>query len=191
MNEITHEYGAFTKDLVPVSGQIEFTASEVERFGSEDNAAYAYTFMAAIKAVGQWLDELKKMNVYDNTRIVILSDHGRGFESNQFESGMESYNPLLMVKEPGARGSLAVSDIFMTHADMPSIITADFENPRNPWSGMEISAGAKKEGVTVVGEVSSQVIRHGPYKYNLTRKRTFSGTDIFKSGSWGPWEGVE
>jgi arylsulfatase A-like enzyme len=188
MNEITHEYGAFTKGLLPVAGQIEYSSEEIERYGSEDNTAYIYTFMAALKAAGNWLDSLKEIGVYDNTRIVIVSDHGYSYDNTLFESGMTSYNPLLMVKEPGAQGALIVSDAFMTQADLPSIVTAGMEKPVNPWSGAEISPAAKKSGVAVVSEVSSQVIRHGPYRYNLVQKREFQGTDIFHSSAWGPWE---
>jgi hypothetical protein len=103
---------------------------------------------------------------------------------------MESYNPLLMVKEPGGRGLLARSEAIMTHADLPSIVTADWENPVNPWSLRRIET-EKEGGVTVVHEASSQVARHGLYEYNLREKRTFLGPDILKALSWGPWEKAE
>ncbi|MDR0602627.1 MAG: membrane protein insertase YidC, partial [Treponema sp.] len=72
MNEITHESGAYDRTLLPVPGRIDYSGEEIEFFSSEDNASYAYTFMAAMKAVGRWLEALKSMGVYDNTRIVIV-----------------------------------------------------------------------------------------------------------------------
>ncbi|MDR2102961.1 MAG: YidC/Oxa1 family membrane protein insertase [Treponema sp.] len=191
-NETTHEPGAYTADLLPKPGPIRYSREEIARFGSEDNTAYMYTFMAAMKGVLKWLEVLKDKQVYDNTRIIIVSDHGSGFENSIFEEpGMESYNPLLLVKEPGARGNLQISEEFMTNADVPSLITVDWDKPLNPYRGTVINAAAKNEVLTVVDEVSFQPRRHGPYQFSLRRIREFTGRNIFKAGSWGEWRGIK
>jgi arylsulfatase A-like enzyme len=33
--------------------------------------------MATMLRVGEWMDYLKEQGVYDNTRIIIVADHGR------------------------------------------------------------------------------------------------------------------
>ena len=59
MNETTHEPGAYTAELLPKPGVIRYSGEEIEEFGSEDSAAYTYTFMAAMKALVRWIDFLK------------------------------------------------------------------------------------------------------------------------------------
>jgi YidC/Oxa1 family membrane protein insertase len=194
MNETPHEPGAYTAELRPIPGLIHYSEQEIETFGSEDNTAYMYTFMAAMKAVGRWLDALKTMGVYDNTRIIIVSDHGDGFDKTDNTrvevSGIEAHNPLLLVKQPDARGPLTISDAFMTNADVPTLVTAEMDNPVNPYLGTPIGSAAKDGPLTVVDEVSFQPRRHGPYRYNLTETRKLVGRDIFKAASWDPWQEV-
>ncbi|MDR2102597.1 MAG: hypothetical protein LBP42_00680, partial [Treponema sp.] len=192
MNETTHEPGAYTAALLPVPGIIHYTQEEIDAFGSENNTSYMYTFMAAMKAVERWLDALKDMGVYDNTRIIIVSDHGSGFDNSLFEDpGMVAHNPLLLVKEPGLRGTLVISDQFMTNADVPVLVTADFDNPVNPYSGSPITGDSKNEPLIVASEVSARPNRHGPYLLNLIGTRKLRGRDIFKNDSWDSWQDVE
>jgi hypothetical protein len=146
--------------------------------------------MAAMKAVVKWLAFLKEQGIYDNTRIVIVSDHGSGSYYNTFFEGeaMTAYNPLLMVKERESRGPLLTSETFMTNADVPSLISADFDAPRNPWLGTSIDSDAK-EGTLILGnEISFQPRRHGPIQFTLTATREFTGKNIFAAASWGPWQ---
>jgi hypothetical protein len=189
MNETTHEPGAYTAELLPKPGVIQFSGEEIADFGSEDSAAYTYTFMAAMKAVVRWLDFLKEAEVYDNTRIVIVSDHGSSSFVNALlaESGMTAYNPLLLVKEPQSRGGLVISGEFMTNADLPSLISAGLDGPRNPWLGTPLSTSAKEGVLTVGSEVSFQPRRHGPVAYNFKALRELRGKNIFDPASWGPW----
>jgi YidC/Oxa1 family membrane protein insertase len=194
MNETTHEPGAYTAALRPVPGLIRYTQEEIDAFGSEDNASYMYTFLSAMKAINRWIDFLKKAGVYDNTKIIIVSDHGNSFDTELFENtGMESYNPLLMVKPFNARGALALSEEFMTNADAPAIAVAGMiENPRNPYLGTPVAEPERgKIPQRVARGVSFQPRRHGPYVYTLSGTREFLGPDIFRASSWGPWQEIE
>ena len=194
MNETTHEPGAYTAALRPMPGLIRYTSEEIDSFGSEDNASYMYTFLSAMKALNRWIEFLKKEGVYDNTKIIIVSDHGNSFDTDMFENtGMESYNPLLMVKPFKARGPLALSEKFMTNADVPSIATEGaIDNPVNPYLGTPVAEPENgKIPQTVARGVSFQPRRHGPYVYNLNGKREFYGPDIFRASSWGQWQEIE
>jgi YidC/Oxa1 family membrane protein insertase len=189
MNETPHEGGAYTADLRPIPGLIHYTQEEIDTFGSEDNTSYMYTFLAALKAIDRWISFLKEKNVYDNTRIIITSDHGNSFDTDMFEdTGMESYNPLLMVKPFNSRGSLNISDKFMTNADVPSLAAADMDKPVNPYLGTPLGDAAKKLPLRVARAVSFQPRRHGPYTYKLNGTREFTGSDIFHASSWDNWQ---
>jgi hypothetical protein len=96
-----------------------------------------------------------------------------------------------MVKEPDSRGSLIISDDFMTNADLPSLVTADMPNPANPYSGKPINSEDKKRPLTVAQAGSFQPRRHGPYSFTLSGIREFFGDRIFSSASWGEWQAVE
>lgn len=86
-----------------------------------------------------FFDQLKEAGIYDNTRIILVSDHGESdspMVERTYNDGKEfpdgtvfqtaTYAPgrphaLLMVKEPHQRGELRISDAFMSSADVPTL----------------------------------------------------------------------
>ena len=116
------------------------------RVDDAETLAYYQTNVAALKAVADWLDFLKQKGAYDNTRIIIVSDHGE--ELGQFGQidenvDIESFNALLLVKDINASG-YSVSDAFMTTADVPYYAVKDIiDNPVNPYTGKVINNDEK------------------------------------------------
>ena len=104
--------------------------------------------VAAYLKLGEWFDYLRKEGVYDNTRIIVVSDHGR--QLNQFDvyctgTDMQNFMPILFVKDFNAKG-FSVSDDFMTNADTPSLATSGIiNNPTNPFTGNPINMDPKNE----------------------------------------------
>jgi hypothetical protein len=109
--------------------------------------------------LGKWFDYLRENNVWDNTKIILVADHGGAMrqidelvhteEWNVFKD-VESYYPLLMVKDFGAKEFTENKD-FMTNADVPTIAVKDtIENPVNPFTNKEINSSAKDEGVYII-----------------------------------------
>ena len=114
--------------------------------------------MATYMAIGKWLDHLKEIGVYDNTRIIIVSDHGYYIENFpdliQYDIGAqldgEAFAPLLLVKDFNSHGELKTSEEFMTTADTPYLATKDvISNPVNPYSGKPITDQGKQNGITI------------------------------------------
>ncbi|SCW71325.1 hypothetical protein SAMN02910456_02739, partial [Ruminococcaceae bacterium YRB3002] len=112
---------------------------------------YYHTSMATYSALGIWFDYLRSCGVWDNTRIIIVADHGNdsGYfdELNyaEIEADVELVNPVLMVKDFNSQG-FSTSDAFMTCADVPTLaVTGLIDNPVNPFTGNQISS-ADKEG---------------------------------------------
>jgi len=107
----------------------------------------------AFIVIGQWLDYLKEQGVYDNTRIIIVADHGNnlGYFDLQLQEGecpqwldMMMYNPLLFVKDFGETGELKINHDFMTNADTPYLAFKGLvENPENPFLGTPMTDEAK------------------------------------------------
>jgi YidC/Oxa1 family membrane protein insertase len=75
-----------------------------------------------LKAIGAWTSWMKENDVYDNTSIIIVADHGSGYnETNWYESAV---NPVLMVKDFNSTETLKSSDQLMYNADTLSILCA-------------------------------------------------------------------
>ena len=111
--------------------------------------------MSSLLRVGEWLDYLRELGVYDNTRIIIVADHGYyygQFEDLMFDDGnggnfydAEESSAMLLVKDFDAHG-FTVSDEFMTNADTPMLVTKDLvNNPTNPWTGNKLDSHEKYE----------------------------------------------
>ena len=119
-----------------------------------DNLDYAHYEgnMAGLMAVAKWLNYLKENGCYDNTRIVIVADHGFGLgnfpDIMMVGTGMpvdgEWFTPLLMVKDFGSRGEVVRSEEFMTNADTPYLASKDvIKDPVNPFTGNKLTTDAK------------------------------------------------
>ena len=98
------------------------------------------------------MDYLKELGVYDNTRIIIVADHGGGckFDETLENSDYTSYNPLLLFKDFNSTGSLSIDESFMTNADTPLLATQNLiEDARNPFTGKLLSETVNKEIVYI------------------------------------------
>lgn len=118
------------------------------KLDNENQLAHYQSNVAALRAIGNWILYLKENNVYDNTRIILVADHGRGLEQFDYmyfdeDLDVQCYNPLLLVKDFGAT-EFSVSDTFMTNADVPTLALNDLvDNPVNPFTGKPINSDEK------------------------------------------------
>ncbi len=158
-NETAHEPMLLqTPDYVP-SYKVDNTEYETEnadRFiidGIKLNMKNAYGLghyhvnMAAMKQLGAWFDYLRAEGVYDNTKIILVADHGQHLYQIQelVKNGTDlcSFYPMLMVKDFNST-EFTVSDEFMTNADVPTIaFDGLIENPVNPFTGKPINSDEK------------------------------------------------
>lgn len=108
--------------------------------------------MASFIKLGEWFDYLRENGVYDNTRIIIVADHG--YDVNQFgmscnDQDLEYFMPLLMVKDFNATG-FTTSEEFMTNGDTPAIATEGLiDNPVNPFTKNPITYDGKQGPQTI------------------------------------------
>ncbi len=128
--------------------------------------------MAALMKLGEWFDFLRENGVYDNMKIIIVSDHGRNLyhfddlvfnEDNGIPDDVELYYPLLLVKDFDST-EFSVSEEFMTNADVPVLATNDLiENPTNPFTGKAITNSEKTahEQYIIVSEEANTAFNNG------------------------------
>ncbi|MBR6703917.1 MAG: membrane protein insertase YidC [Lachnospiraceae bacterium] len=165
--------------------------------------------MAALMRLGIWMDFLKESGVYDNCRIIIVSDHGRDlglldemkFGSENYEDVM-TYNPLLMVKDFNVPKEPCVTDdTFMTNADTPLLAFEGLiEDPVNPLTGLPVTDELKYETEQHVffSDIYSTVknngtvflpgtwlVMEGEDIFDMSRWRTVGETPDFSSGAKG------
>ena len=114
--------------------------------------------VAAYTLIGKWIEYLKANGCYDNTRIIIVADHGYYLENFpeivQYDIGGrldgEAFAPLLMVKDFNSHGDLKTSEEFMTNADTPYLATKGLiDNPVNPFTGKTVTDQGKNGTITV------------------------------------------
>ncbi len=117
-----------------------------------DHYAHYESNMATFIQLGKWFDYLRKNDVYDNTRIILVSDHARPL--GQFDdliadldveyNDIEAYTCLLMVKDFDSHG-FDTSDEFMTNGDVPTIAFSDIiDDPVNPFTSKPINSREKE-----------------------------------------------
>ena len=141
--------------------------------------------------VGEWLDYLKEMGVYDNTRIILVSDHGSGLEQlddlyiDSIDYDAMWLNPLFMVKDFNATG-FTTSDEFMTNADVPYLAAEGLiDNLVNPYTGKEISITQKEGKQKVVHSHKVHVDENNGFRFDTSDGRWFTVHDnIFDPDNW-------
>ncbi|MDR2143799.1 MAG: hypothetical protein LBP29_05470, partial [Treponema sp.] len=146
VNNTTHE-GALLQapDYRPA---INITGYGPGRFSKETEY---HINIAAYKRLAEWFDFLKSAGVYDNTRIILVSDHGSQINyvtkpRPGMPANFDNLHPILLVKDFGAGGKLAFDNTFMTNADVPVLaLSGQIENPVNPFTGKAVTDDIKKE----------------------------------------------
>lgn len=129
--------------------------------------AHYQSNLVAFSLIGEWIEYLKEKGAYDNTKIILVSDHGQGLsqvdkfslgaDSNEFLD-IEAYYPILLVKDFGEK-DFTISHEFMTNADVPTIAFAgNIDNPINPFTNKPISSELKSnDNVYILGSAGWSV----------------------------------
>lgn len=171
----------------------------VQKVTDKGSGKYAgdasYSSMAGVMhRLGEFFDYLKQNDCYDNSRILIVSDHGATSREDCFQWDEKfnalapgKFHPIFMFKDFGEKGDFKTSSDFMTNADSPAILTAGIiENPTNPFTHKKISS-AEKENGALVTKSNIFMPHHSKSKNIFTVKETEwyrVKDDIFKSENW-------
>lgn len=112
--------------------------------------AHYHAFALSMILVSRWIDFMKENNVWDNTRMIIVSDHGIAkIDSPRPVDNMEvvgAFNPVLLVKDfSNGQTQMNMDHSFMTNADVPTLAVSDIiPNAENPFTGKQINNVEKK-----------------------------------------------
>lgn len=144
--------------------------------------------MASYMLLGNWLDSLREAGVYDNTRIIIVADHGTSFrDDGDYETAEpRSFNPVLLVKDFDSTGEFTVSSQFMTNADTPFLaFNGLIEDPVDPRTGEKISDDDKFDLPLLITDNPNLLIDdNNGNVFTPAYWYEFSGTDVFDPEAW-------
>lgn len=110
---------------------------------------------AALKVAGEMIEQLKENDIYDNSMIFVIGDHGNPWasadlnaevlytnnESNEYyyvnKNVVSSAIPLMLVKPFNSSGDLKISDAPVSNGDIPKTIESEL-NLSNEFPGESI-----------------------------------------------------
>ena len=165
-------------------------------YSDSDNYANCAT---ALLAVGKWLDFLKENDCWENSRIIIVADHGIGDSVADELFGEESevngyakdhFYPILLVKQFSSKENvrpLETDMAFMTTADVPFLtLEGIVENPKNPYTGNPIDTLPKSDGVLVTTDgISNPDKSRSKYVFTVEKNSWVSVREnIFDPKNW-------
>ena len=154
-NEITHDgvilnkpdysYGSDNGSKYHENNEAVDAEGNVLRIETDDMEGMYDVNMYTMLRIGQILDYMKEEGVYDNTRIILVSDHGA--LTGQFDNiKAEKAACLLMYKDFYSDGDIRKDDTFMTNADTPTLaVNGLISEPINPYTGKVIDSSKKAE----------------------------------------------
>jgi YidC/Oxa1 family membrane protein insertase len=152
VNNITHDPGFLQyPDYTVVSQITDFGPNQFN--GSGTSHKHYHVNAAAYLLLANWFNALRLNGVYDNTKIIIVSDHDELLVKPLFSDELNRintfYNPILLVKDFNASGDIKTDMTFMTTADVPSIAADSIiSNPYNPFTGKPL-VQEKSGGVNI------------------------------------------
>ena len=154
-NGITHHANFFGNDYLPHNiSSIKVSKEDMDIYGSEHDAKYFYVSISALNSFNNILNFLKNNDIYDNTKIIIVSDHATPVDSSLFTNKKLDFargiNALLMFKDFNVRGELKTDTNFMTIADTPYLATKHIPNIKNPFNNKLITNDYKTNGANII-----------------------------------------
>ncbi len=171
-----------TNTTSPLTGISEATEFDVTMY---------HVNAAALLKVGEWLDHLKKSGVYDNSRIIILSDHGRDVYTTAFASFSRNqreyahFNALLLVKDFKANEELKTDMKFMTTSDTPLLALKNLGvSEKNPFTGNKLSEMVDKSSVGMY-YTDWNPVKGNKFAF-ISEKSFFVHDNIFEEENWSP-----
>ena len=141
-------------------------------WNDENTHMHYHVNIASLQKMGEWFDYLRENGVYDNTRIILVSDHGGPLVNIDAFSGFDGenpvwYNPLLMVKDFNSNEPIEKDMAFMSNADVPHLATQNIiDNAKNPFTNKVLLTDEKENGLTVYTD-------HDKWDPNKHPKNTF------------------
>lgn len=192
---LTHEPFITDIDLnISLSGHIRYPQGKYQQFNKDiKSLKHLYTDAAAIKMLGRWFEWMKENEVYDNSRIILVSDHGRNvfdpmFKKRKIPSSKKKNSPaswhiLLMVKDFNSSGKMQTKNDFMSNCDVPYLAMENIVEGKNPYTGNAITIPENKMPYTLY-KTKFRIKEQEKYDFAKTESFVINNGDIFDLSNW-------
>jgi YidC/Oxa1 family membrane protein insertase len=188
VNELTHEPAYLQYPGYTAEAKISDLGADI--FGDARSLKNYHVNAASYTLLVKWFEYLRLRKLWDNTRIIIVSDHGDTNITNPEFSAFQNthvlpYNPILLFKDFNDSSPLRTDNKFMTNADVPLLALKDIaEKALNPFTG-KILEEDKSEGVYIFTEGYANPSRYpGAACLEDNSKFYFVRDSIFKNENW-------
>jgi Phosphoglycerol transferase and related proteins, alkaline phosphatase superfamily len=102
----------------------------LQRYKDEDTVAIYQTTKCAVQGLAKFMGWLKANGIYDNTMVVLASDHGwlshnpllSSLKDSKYQQRYSMFQAFLMVKGFGASAPIKESTEFISNANVPGLI---------------------------------------------------------------------
>ena len=185
-NDITHEPFYFTSDFLPHLKLNKVNDADIIVYKDDNSVRHFYANIASINCITNFITYLKKNNIYDNTKIIIVSDHGRNVNTKAFDKNIEFanwYNALLMYKDFNSKCEIKIDTNFMTIADTPYLATKHLDKAKNPFTGNIITNDYKTNGANIIYLNSWKIDEQFSNRYNFNQYY-YVKDNIFDINNW-------
>jgi hypothetical protein len=195
-NLLPHEPTFMGEDCRPRRERFEVPDEEVRRRGhiSLFSLQHAIGARCTLMGVADYLDFLKRAGVYDNTRIVIVSDHGivgpvedrstRAVAGGTSGKKFVNSRSVLLVKERNATGDLRVSEAFMPNAEVPRIVCEEIGGCVNPYLNDKPIVADGRDDPFYVTIVPWRFNAQKPDAFVIEAQHAVKGKDPFNAAGW-------
>ena len=173
-NGITHYPTFFDSNYKPISGkETDINIKDYDFYKDEFSIKHLYANGASIECMLSFIEFLKNNNIYDNTKIIIVSDHALYDINTSFNIAntnlilIDPFNALLLYKDFNARGEIKIDTNFMTIADTPYLATKHIPNIKNPFNNKLITNDYKTNGAYILMPNSLEPSQQFSNRYNF------------------------
>ncbi|MBK6453727.1 MAG: hypothetical protein KA760_17945 [Steroidobacteraceae bacterium] len=195
-NILPHEPYYMGEDCLPQQQKFEVPNAEVARRGHPSlfSLQHEITARCTLLLVADYLDFLKRAGVYDNTEIVLVSDHGivgpvvdkssRALAGKTSDNVFVRSRSVLLVKKIGATGDLRVSEEFMPNAEVPRIVCERIGGCVNPFLANRPIAAFGRDDPFYVSLVPWQFSLQRPDAFVIHTQLMLKGKDPYNAANW-------
>lgn len=152
--------------------------------------SHYHVFIASIKKICSYVEYLEKNQIYDNTRIIIVSDHGHNIKFDTFKDFPNptlpaNFTPLFLVKDFNQTGNLKIDDSFMTNADTIFFAKKDLPvSNTNPFTSKEFIQD-KDNGCNVfMAYTSNSIYLMNKTQFPYSKENYHVKDNIFNPANW-------
>ncbi len=196
MNVLPHEPYFMGEDCLPGTKRLTLSDEEVSarKYKSLFGLQHAVATRCSLLLVADYFDFLKAEGVYDNTKIIIVSDHGivgpvrdrssRALKGGTSEGDFVRSRSVLLVKDEGRRGAMTTSEEFMPNAEVPRIACEQIGGCVNPFRGDKTIEAHGRDAPFYVARTPWRFNRQGPTSLVIEKEVALVNRDPYDAKGW-------